>query len=206
MSKRLVVVVVAASSAVSAVAGCSLLSGEETARPTVGLPFRLEPQDQAAIRRFERPRGQTVYWLGWSFEEVPLTQVDHAAKRVRRPMIGFNYGDCEREPCPIPLTVQVSGIAHAHPSRFGGRCFRGTLRGVPAHVLPGESALELYTERTTVKVMANDAAQVLRAARALRRFRGHAAPTLPPPSVDVASALSRCTKRPLLAAVEAAGR
>ena len=142
-----------------------------------------------------------LYYLGDSFEGLPLTHAESSARGTGF----FVYGTCEpagsEGGCATPLQVQNYPITQRHPSKFQlapgtpSPCRRTSVRGVPAAVFGTTGgALEVYAGET-VAVISADARQALRAARALRRYEGadagHAG-QLPQPPGGVKQALRRC--------------
>jgi hypothetical protein len=169
---------------------------------SIPFPSRFDTVDEGAIARFEARPGRTAYFLGWAFEGLPLQNVGEY-RTDRAYFLTFSYGSCAPTPCAAPLSVQVFPLEGRNPSRWGprSRCFRGTFRGVPVGVLPGNWALDLYTRRTTVSI-SGAPRQVLRAARSLRRASGGSSrATLGRPPSWVSRELARCTRVPLVRAI-----
>jgi hypothetical protein len=173
------------------------------------------PELDENLERIARESDVPVYWLGRSFEGLPLTHAEPPHPELARgpgrkrapgvprrpptpgPGAFFVYGECNPEGtgenyhCTGPqLQVQHSPIAS--PSRYPKyfSCTRTTIRGVPAAQF---SALEIYVGRSIVRISAPQA-QARRAAAALRPLDGSAGPgdPLPPPAIDVETALDRC--------------
>ena len=147
-------------------------------------------------------RHDGLYYLGDSFDGLPLTHAESSAQRSGF----FVYGTCElprnsEGGCATPLQVQNYRLADRNPSKFelGPRtpspCRRTRVRGVPAAVFGTTGgALEVYAGET-VAVISASPQQALRAARALRRYgKGEhaAAADLPRPPSGVQRALRRC--------------
>ena len=147
-------------------------------------------------------RHQGLYYLGESFDGLPLTHAESSADRKGF----FVYGTCEPPPgseggCAPPLQVQNFPLARRHPSMFEvapgtpARCRRTRVRGVPAAVFETtDGALEVYAGETVVVVSARPG-QTMRAARALRRYGsgGDGVPAdLPAPPSGVEETLRRC--------------
>jgi hypothetical protein len=174
------------------------------------------PSDLSAkLEQLERGYDEPVYWLGASFEGLPLTDTEGAQpppmlspsmRRSDRPFPRPSapapgpflvYGECSPEGqgesylCTGPQ-IQVGHWPIASPSRYPRRdsCTRTTIRGVPAAQF---DHLEIYVGRTLLAISA-PRAQARRAADALRRLDGSAAPPqpLPEPALDLSVALRRC--------------
>jgi hypothetical protein len=180
----------------------------------------------AELERIERESARPVYWLGPSFEGLPLTHSEGsqppptpgpsrerapgAPKPPPTPARGpfFVYGECNAEGdgedfhCTGPQ-IQLQHWPIASPSRYQEyfSCTRMTIRGVPAAQLSG---FEIYVGRSIIKIDAPTRAQVRRAAAALRPLDGSAGPgePLPPPAIDVGTALKRCALDSLDAKLE----
>jgi hypothetical protein len=147
------------------------------------------------LERIERQSDGPVYWLGRSFEGLPLTHAD--AWAARRELLV--YGECrglsegfDSYRCTAPQ-VQVQHLPFASPSRYSrsSGCTRTMIRGVPAAWFGG---LEVYTGRVLVTIHASSEAQARRAATALRSLDGSisASESLPPPASEVSEPLRRC--------------
>jgi hypothetical protein len=184
-------------------AGCG--ADERAGGSTSGLTVELE--------RLEHGSDGPVYWLGASFEGLPLTHAEGAqppatlgptltrSERPRPPATARGpflvYGECEGEGsgdsyhCTAPQ-IQVQHWPLASPSRYprDHSCTRTTIRGVPAAQF---DHLEIYVGGTLLAISA-PRDQARRAAAALRRLDGSASPPepLPPPALDLSAALRRC--------------
>jgi hypothetical protein len=163
-------------------AGC----GTPTERPAGPADLRVPLEE--IERRSELP----AYWLGRSFEGLPLTHADAQRNAF------FVYGECRGEGtgdswrCTGPqVQLQHWPVETVHRYGQWRGCTRTTIRGVPAAQFDG---FEIYTGRVMVKIYAPNQAQARRAAELLRPLRQSAAPTepLPPPAIDVADPLRQC--------------
>jgi hypothetical protein len=174
------------------------------------------PELEADLERIERESAGPVYWLGSSFEGLPLThgegsqppltpgprgdRATGAPEPPPTPARGpvFVYGECNGEGngdsfhCTGPQ-VQLQHWPIASPSRYPDSfsCTRTTIRGVPAAQFDG---FEIYIGRALIRIYAPDQAQARRAAAALRPLDGSASARepLPRPEIDVSEALRRC--------------
>jgi hypothetical protein len=168
------------------------------------------------LERIERESDGPVYWLGPSFEGLPLTHAEGPHPELARgpsperapgvpgpppapaPGSFFIYGECNGEGdgenyhCSGPQ-IQLQHSPIASPSRYPEQfsCTRTKIRGVPAAQF---SALEVYVGRSLIRISAPTQAQARRAAAALRPLDGSAGPgdALPPPAIEVDTALKRC--------------
>jgi hypothetical protein len=172
------------------------------------------PELSEKLEQIEREATTPVYWLGPSFEGLPLTHSEgprelgppESARRrearggpaappavTRGPFLV--YGECNSGgdgPCTEPQ-VQLEHWPIASPARYPEffSCTRTTIRGVPAAQF---SFLEVYVGSVIVKITASTNAQARRVAAALRPLDGSSGPEepLPPPTIDVDKALERC--------------
>jgi len=153
------------------------------------------------VSKVEREQGS--WWLGRSFEGLPITLARVAGgKRVD----DLGYGACQRfggklDPftstrCGYPLLLQVRTRTYALsldddvPKRLDGSCWRTTVRGAPVAVGPNGSIL--YTGNLAIAVLGRPD----QVARALDRVRPiHGAARFERPDPDVA-ALSNCVRPP----------
>ena len=131
-----------------------------------------------------------VYWAGRVFERVPVTAADGIAGYI--PSVGesVDYGDCDKGHgilhtggCTLPLSITTM-VYHRHPNQPLGSQRNILLRGVPAAVYAGGHAIEIYTGRLAIDVLADSSARAMQAALALRPVNapGRAGSTLPPPA------------------------
>jgi hypothetical protein len=123
------------------------------------------------------------YWLGPSFENLPLTDrrfrcggaYKDGSAVVRTNTSEVLYGDCDPSDggCALPLEIQTSPACDRSfadydflPGLFP-RPPIGRLRGVPSARFEGGTRLELYTGDVTVVVFADAPGRAARAAAAL---------------------------------------
>jgi hypothetical protein len=152
--------------------------------------------------RSGRPIPFTTYWLGPTFEGLPVTHRSYSCsggtiEPWRTNSASYVYGDCQPDPtqddssCAPPFEVQTQPACDHNLSDYmlGGAfsigAHRLSLRGVPAISVIGDPRIELYTGDVSVVVFADTHAQARRAVAALQRapaFRaGAAAGRLPAP-------------------------
>lgn len=152
--------------------------------------------------RSGRPVPFATYWLGTSFEALPLTSRSYSCSAgggepTRMNEMSYVYGDCQPDPrqdepsCSPPLEVQTFPACDRNLSLYGlgGGLSIGAhrlrLRGVPAISVVEDSRLELFTGDVTVVIFADSRAQARRAAAVLERAPADravaSAETLPPP-------------------------
>ncbi|HEU4450935.1 MAG TPA: hypothetical protein VFR63_13275 [Gaiellaceae bacterium] len=143
------------------------------------------------VREWPQP---AAYFVGEEFEGLPLTAI-----LGRRPMT-FVYGDCDVPfgsdgGCAPPLEVQLWPIEQRPPSLISTTipCRKVTVRGAPGAFFGGD--LDLYVGEHTIVIFGESRDMALRAAAALRPVGADAASaeSLPPPSIDVAPGLRRCS-------------
>lgn len=207
-----------AASAFGAVAAL-LLSGCGADATPDGTPG--DPTTQ--LERIARHLDDPVYWLGPSFDGLPLTHAEGPLPPEPPPTVTRNegpprppapargpflvYGECKGEgsgdsyTCTGPQ-LQIQHWPLASPSRYprGHHCTRTTIRGVPAAQF---DHLEVYVGSALVTISA-PSNQARRAAAALRRVDGTLSPPapLPPPAFDLGTALRRCALDSLDAKLE----
>jgi hypothetical protein len=141
----------------------------------------------------ERP-GPGPYFVGETFEGLPLTAISAAGPRVT-----FVYGDCDPPPdeggCAPPLEVQIWPIGRRAPGVISSmiECRKVTVRGVPGAFFGSD--LDLYVGDQTVVVFADSQPRALRAAEALRPVDADRASEgdLPAPAIDADGPLARCS-------------
>jgi hypothetical protein len=159
------------------------------------------PSLSEQVSKVEQAQGS--WWLGKSFEGLPLT-LARPAGGARVDDVG--YGACQRfggklDPftstrCGYPLLLQVRKRKYALsldadvPKRLDGSCWRTTVRGAPVVVGPNGSIL--YTGNLAIAVLGR-ADQVARALARIRPIRGAARFERPDPDV---AALSSCVRAP----------
>jgi hypothetical protein len=143
-----------------------------------------------------------TYWLGPSFDGLPLTHRDAA---------NYIYGTCDPPPdggCAPPLSSQNWTLRQRHPSRFTrmARCVRGVIKGRPAAVFSTSGGMEVYLGKTVV-VLFGETKRVMRAARALRPYPAEAIPArlARPPAGVQQTLVKRCRRGDLAKALEASG-
>jgi hypothetical protein len=141
--------------------------------------------DLEALRTADYP---AVYFLGESFEGLPLTSVDDEC--CSPAYVLFVYGSCTLSRfgeggCNTPLQVQVVPISERYPALFSGpsSCELLTVRGVPAAFFG--DMLDVYTGKVTV-VIFGEPEQIQRVAEALRPLAqtGNLSEPLPSPEID----------------------
>ena len=132
----------------------------------------------------------TVYWLGRSFEGLPLV----AKPKFPPSFIYERCGPTSRARCEIQ--VQNWLLRGNHPSLYApdlrASCIRTVVRGAPAAFFGDH--LDVYTGWRSVRIFAGSRNQALRAALALRSARRFGPPAEPlrPPAIGVARALRPC--------------
>jgi hypothetical protein len=148
----------------------------------------------ADVSRFQRPGAPPTYWLGESFDGLPLMTTDVGTGRP-----DFIYGTCEGrsgEGCAPPLELQQWPLFERPPGGFEvapGRpasCRVLSKGGITAAEFETTGGVEVYLgDRVVVIFGARDLAT--KAMRELRPVRVQE-PALPPPPARVVEALERC--------------
>lgn len=129
----------------------------------------------AAARAF---KGYTIYWAGRSIDGIPLTAADDGSNPTTyNQTIGVTlyYGNCESDGvlhvggCTLPLKITtVLYVPHSNVSL--GQQKNVTLRGVPAVIFGGGDDIEIYTDRQSIDIVADNPRRALQAAAALEPF------------------------------------
>lgn len=174
------------------------------------------PDVSADLERIKEESAGPAYWLGPSFEGLPLTHSEGGqpsaspggsgerapgapgppATPARGPL--FVYGECNGEGdgdsfhCTGPqVQLQHWPIASTGAYLTDFSCTRTTIRSVPAAQFDG---FEIYTGHVLIRIYAPSQAAARRAAAALRPLDGSASPRepLPAPAIDIDEALRRC--------------
>jgi hypothetical protein len=133
----------------------------------------ITPEDLALARSF---RPFTVYWVGRSFDGVPLTAADTRKDYVATVGERVYYGNCDKPKsvlstagCQLPLeiaTVKYRAINSRGNEGLGTRT-NTVIRGVPAVVFDAGRSIQLYTGRLAIDIYADTRVRALGAARAV---------------------------------------
>jgi hypothetical protein len=115
-----------------------------------------------------------VYWLGGSFQGIPVTEATHDPGGA----YSIQYGDClqgGQGVCVVPLRVVTSPDNSFLP---GGSAPLATVRvrGVPAVVVPGGTTIEIATGGVVVDIHAKDRRLATAAAQTIVPINGIGAP------------------------------
>jgi len=132
--------------------GVDRLRGSDVASPALSVP-RVRGLDDA--RRF---RDYPLYWLGETFEGLPLMAVQGVGgSGYSVDAVAFIYGDCTIPPggesCPVPLDIDILPHCKVPPAIIAERAKRGqpfTLRGASAQWV-GET-LHVWTGPVVIRV------------------------------------------------------
>jgi hypothetical protein len=150
------------------------------------------------VSRAQAQAGGPLYWLGESFDGLPLTHVQPGGSGPT-----LIYGECRGEGsgdsfhCTAPqVQLQHWQLSRRHPRMFMSTpsepapCGRGTAQSVPIAAFVTSGGIEVYAGHTVVVVF-GEPRRAVRAAQALRDVGTRTVMPLPPP--DVSQALERCT-------------
>lgn len=130
-----------------------------------------------------------VYWVGRSFQGIPVTAADGREGYQRGQGTSIYYGDCRPGKsilgtggCTLPLEI-TTVIYKLHRNAPLGVQHNIVVRGVPATVYDGGRSIEIYTGRVAVDLFGDTPERVLAAAQALRPLNtnGSANTLLPKP-------------------------
>jgi len=128
-----------------------------------------------------------VYWVGESFQGLPLTAISRMDYPGRWPGeiynvpwhdVSFVYGDCEiapgEESCTMPLSIAIRPYCEVPPEIVADAVKTGPpeeIRGAVAQKM-GKSHMQLWTGNVSISIDATDEALVDEAARNLVRLNG----------------------------------
>jgi len=128
-----------------------------------------------------------VYWLGESFQGLPLVAVhrmDYPGAFPGKPYddpwheVSFSYGKCTiapgRSSCPVPLTIATRPYCEVPPEVVLGPARTAPpeeIRGAMVHRM-GRSHMQLWTSNVTITIAATDEVLVDEVARNLVRLNG----------------------------------
>jgi len=151
--------------------GVPRFTGSDVASPALSAPKRWSIAD---ARRFE---GYPLYWLGDSFQGLPLTRV----KRIvggSGETVAVSYGDCTIPPaaesCPIPLSIYVEPYCQTPPEVVAERVKSGPpveIRGATVQ-WTGTDGMMLWTSNVAVSIVGESESLVRKAAENLVRLNG----------------------------------
>jgi len=135
-------------------------------------------------RKFE---GFPVYWLGESFQGLPLVAVQRMADPGRWPgeiyndprnEVRFIYGDCTIPPgetgCPMPLSIHTRPYCEVPPEVVLGPEKTGppeVIRGAMVHRM-GKSSMQVWTSNVTISIATTEEGLLDEAVRNLVRLNG----------------------------------
>jgi len=148
----------------------------------------------AEVSELRRPGAPATYWLGESFDGLPLETTDVGTGRP-----DFIYGTCEPGSdggCAPPLELQQWALLERPPTGFEaapGRpasCRRVAGGGITAARFATTGGVELYLGDRVVVVF-TDGDRIGKVMEELRPVKAQQ-PALPPPPAWVSRALERC--------------
>jgi hypothetical protein len=121
-----------------------------------------------------------VYWLGSSFEKLPVTNV------LRDPTgaLSVQYGDClqgGQNTCVAPLVMVTSPDNSLHPVGYGPHTTE-KIRGVRAMLTQGAKTIEIATANVVVDIYARRASVARAAAQAMVAINQASLPGTPLPA------------------------
>lgn len=141
-----------------------------------------QPVSSGILEQLVTVEENPVYWLGTSFEKLPVTNV------LRDPTgaLSVQYGDClqgGQNTCVAPLVVVTSPDNSLHPVGFGPHT-TAKIRGVQAVLTQGAKTIELATANVVVDIYARQASLARAAAQAMVAINAGSLPGAPlPPAV-----------------------
>jgi hypothetical protein len=128
-----------------------------------------------------------VYWLGESFQGLPLVAVHRMddpgafpGKPYNDPWneVSFSYGKCTippgRSSCPVPLTIDIRPYCDVPPEIIADVVKTGPPEEIRGAVVQrtGKSAMRLWTDNVSIGIHATDEALLDEAVRNLVRLNG----------------------------------
>jgi hypothetical protein len=154
--------------------------GDGTTSATAG-PVTWTLED---AREFE---GFPVYWLGESFQGLPLTvvkRIDYPGAFPGKPYddprneVRFVYGKCTIAPgessCPMPLTIAIRPYCEVPPEVIADTVKIGPpeeIRGALVQRM-GEGRMQVWTDNVSIAIVTTEEGLVDEAARNLVRLNG----------------------------------
>jgi len=182
----LLVAVVAVLALLAAACG----GGGEEPTTSSALPDHLQREVEDARRFDDYP----VYWVGESFQGLPLTTVSRMDYPGKWPgevynlpwhEVAFAYGDCEigpgEESCAVPVSVHVRPYCEVPQEVVAEGAKAGSpevVRGAVVQRLSGGS-LQLWTGDITISIAATDEGLLTPAVQNLVRLNGDGEPSSP---------------------------
>jgi hypothetical protein len=124
----------------------------------------------------------SAYWLGDSFQEIPLERTlrectDPKPGRPRINYVSFIYGDCvatSDSGCAPPFEIRSDPACETNLSRYRRGSYQLLrVRGVPAATFGAGAQIEIYTGDATVAIFGPSNARVMEAADAMRSIPGN---------------------------------
>jgi hypothetical protein len=135
-------------------------------------------------RKFE---GFPVYWLGESFQGLPLVavhRIDYPGAFPGKPYnhpwheVSFDYGDCTIAPgessCPMPLTIDTRPYCDVPPEIIADAVKTGPQEMIRGAMVQrtGKSSMRVWTDNVSIGIHATDEALLDEAIRNLVRLNG----------------------------------
>jgi hypothetical protein len=135
-------------------------------------------------RQFE---GFPVYWLGESFQGLPLVavhRIDYPGAFPGKPYnhpwheVSFDYGDCTIAPgessCPMPLTIDTRPYCDVPPEIIADAVKTGPQEMIRGAMVQrtGKSSMREWTDNVSIGIHATDEALLDEAIRNLVRLNG----------------------------------
>ena len=172
-------------------------SEQATPSPATAAPHEWSVEDAREFDEFP------VYWLGESFQGLPLVDVGRMdypgafpGEPYNRPWneVSFIYGDCEIAPgaesCPVPLNIDTRPYCDVPPEVIADWVKTGppeVIRGAVAQRTG--SSMRLWTGNVSIGIAATGEGLLMEAARNLVRLNGDKPSTPnedlgPPDSLD----------------------
>ena len=139
-----------------------------------------QPVSSSLLEQLVTVEENPVYWLGTSFEKLPITNV------LRDPSgaLSVQYGDClagGQNSCVAPLIMVTSPDNGLHPVGFGPHTTL-KVRGVQAMLTQGGETVEIATASVVVDIYARRASLARAAAQTMVAINQGGLPGAPLPA------------------------
>jgi hypothetical protein len=165
-----------AAALLATVVGAAALAGCTT--------HQVPPISAAALLTARAFKEYTVYWAGPAVGNARVTEADSPLYFYAPVGFTMYYGNCEPRGglhdggCTLPLKITTS-IYSAHSDASFGPQRWVQFHGVPAVIYHGGHAIELYTDRMDVDIVADTPQRAVAAAEALHPFNRGASSDFP---------------------------
>ncbi|MGH2833437.1 MAG: hypothetical protein ACRDK2_11755 [Solirubrobacteraceae bacterium] len=139
-----------------------------------------QPVSSSLLEQLVTVEENPVYWLGATFEKLPITNV----QRDPSGALSVQYGDCltgGQNSCVAPLVMVTSPDNGLHPVGFGPHTTL-KFRGVQAMLTQGGTTIEIATASVVIDIYARRASLARAAAQTMVAINQGGLPGAPLPA------------------------